>query len=229
MPNAQLDVRLVDLSSLTSIRSFAGEFLADYDRLDVLMNNAGLVSSKQVTTEDGFEQTLQVNHLGHFLLTALLKGLLLASAPSRVVHVASVMHRFSDGNLEDLNWAKGWGSVRTYNLSKLLNVLFSNELANRLQGTGVTSNAAHPGGVASNFGFGAGNAASRLKFITKAVLRSPSNGARTQVRLAADPSLATSTGGYYANSKPKKPSRTARDVDRQRRLWELSEELLGLA
>ena len=232
------DVHVVplDLASFASIRSAADEVLERWDRLDVLVNNAGGILSDRRETAEGYEMTFGVNHLGHFLLTGLLADRLRASAPARVVTVASLAHRMAPGGLtwSDLQRERRYVATVAYNESKLANVLFTMELAERLAGTGVTATCCHPGGVRSEFG-GAEDTRG-LERLTMAVGRPflvpPSRGAAPLVRLAADPDLegvtgAYFTGGYLPGVHQRTPSRAARDPEAARRLWELSEDLVA--
>ncbi len=229
-----VEVMALDLASTASIRAFAESFLADHPRLDVLVNNAGLILSRRSETEDGFETTFGVNHLGHVLLTELLLDRLKAGAPSRIVIVASDAHKFAlDGlKFDDLQCHGRYWSYRVYGRSKLANVYFMRALARRLEGTGVTVNAVHPGSVATRF---ARDGDTRLSTaLTTAVARpfsrTPEEGARTQVRVASDPELSGVTGTYFCNSEPadERLSRVARDDEAAERLWVVSRELLGL-
>jgi len=231
--SSRVELMDLDLADFASIRSFAAELLARFDRLDVLVNNAGGIISDRVHTAQGFEMTFGANHLGHFLLTELLLDRLVQSAPSRVVTVASIAHRFALSGLsfDDLQGDLGYSSMDAYAKSKLANILFSNELARRLEGTGVTSNALHPGGVRSGFGKSDHNRGiDRIAMVVGApFLRSPKGGAKTTVYLASSPAVAGATGGYYVRSKRHTPSKRARDTDAARRLWEESESLVAQA
>lgn len=223
----------LDLSSFASIRAFAAWFLAAYDRLDVLVDNAGLILDLRRETAEGFEETFGVNHLGHFLLTDLLLDRLVASAPSRVVVLSSVAHRFALGGLDrhDLQHEHSFNSMEVYAQSKLANVQFALELARRLEGTGVTVNAVHPGNIRSGFGGDgdSGTIGALVKVFGRFVLRSPKAGAKTPILLASsdDPGIAGVTGGYFSHGRRWKPSRAARDVDAARWLWDESERLVA--
>ena len=229
-----VEVMALDLASTASIRSFAVAFLDTHPRLDVLVNNAGLILSERTETEDGFETTFGVNHLGHVLLTDLLLDRLVASAPARIVVVASDAHKFAlDGlNFDDLQCHGHYWSYRVYGRSKLANIYFMRALAKRLEGTGVTVNAVHPGSVATRF---ARDGDTRLTTaittaVARPVSRTPEEGARTQVVVAAGPALEGVSGSYFCNSKAddKRLSRIARDDAAAERLWVLSRELLDL-
>ena len=230
----RVEVMALDLASIASIRSFAEGFLAAHPRLDVLVNNAGLILSERTETEDGFETTFGVNHLGHVLLTDLLLDRLKASAPSRIVVVASEAHKFAlDGlKFDDLQCHGHYWSYRVYGRSKLANILFTRALAKRLEGTGVTVNAVHPGSVATRFGRDGDTSLTTAltTFVARPFSRTPEEGARTQVRVASDPELAEVSGAYFTNSEQadRRLARAARDDDAAERLWAVSRELLGL-
>lgn len=195
--NQQIFYRHLDLASMHSIRQFVAGFSAEESRLDVLINNAGLTGPRQLT-EDGFEMQIGVNHMGHFLLTNLLLDLLKKSAPSRILTLTSVLHRFGKINRMDLNSEKTYRSFCVYSNSKLANVLFTRELSKRLTGTGVTANSVNPGPVHSNFSRG-------IKFIVKILwlpvsyflFKDAAAGAQTSIRVAVDPKLESVTGKYF--------------------------------
>ncbi len=219
----------LDLASLAGVRRFAAEFLASHPRLDVLINNAGLVLGERSETEDGFETTFGVNHLGHFLLTDLLLPRLKESAPSRIVVLSSDAHRaaFRGLDFDDLHARRSYRGLPVYCRSKLANLLYTVELADRLRGTGVTVNAVHPGIVASEFG-GAddvGGMFGSLFKLSSLISITPEKGARTSVHLASAPELADVSGKYFVRSKQRRPSRAALDRGAALRLWEVSEQL----
>ena len=231
-PDAKVDVMELDLSRLAGVRSFASDFSARHPKLDVLVNNAGLVLDKRTETEDGYETTFQVNHLGPFLLTNLLLDNLKAAAPSRIVNVASTAHRGAKLDFDDLQTEHGGGfrSMRVYGTTKLCNILFTRELARRLAGTGVTANSLHPGTVRTGFGKDgdvSGLFAIGIK-IGGVFFKSPAQGARTSIHVASSPDLEDVTGEYFANRRVSKPSKAAQDDEAARRLWDVSEQLVGL-
>jgi len=230
VPSARVEVMTADLSSLEQVRRLGEDVLARHDRLDVLINNAGVISTRRRLTADGLEVTFATNHLGPFLLTGLLRGLLERSAPARVVTVASAAHK----QVRTIPWADlphGGPAVggQAYAVSKLLNVLFTTELANRLAGTGVTANCLHPGFVRSALGRDVGGGLGALVRLALLLRPGPAAGAQTPVYLASSAQAAAVTGGYFIKCKPASPSALAIDARAAARLWQLSEELTGLA
>jgi NAD(P)-dependent dehydrogenase (short-subunit alcohol dehydrogenase family) len=221
-----------DLADLSSVRRGAAEIMEQAPRLDVLVNNAGLILTERSETVDGYEATFATNHLGPFLLTNLLLPRLKASAPSRVVNVASTAHSAARKGLpfDDLQTTSRYAGMRVYGESKLANVLFTVELARRLDGSGVTANSLHPGTVRTGYGAD-GDARGLLALgikIGKPLFLSPAKGARTSVFLASSPDVEGVSGKYFVKCKEKKPRRQGQDVDAARRLWQVSDELVGL-
>jgi NAD(P)-dependent dehydrogenase (short-subunit alcohol dehydrogenase family) len=217
-----------DLSSLAGMRKLAEDVLARCDRLDVLVNNAGITLMKRTTTDDGFETTFAVNHLAYFVVTGLLLPLLRRSTPARIVSVASDMHQFGQIDLDDLQNEKSYRGLRVYGQSKGANILWNLELARRLEGTGVTANCLHPGGVRTNLGRGNSAILDLLQRALTVVMKSPEQGAQTSIWLASSPDVEGVSGRYYASCREKRPASWARDPHTARRLWEISEELTGL-
>ncbi len=224
---ADLTLMQLDLARLADVRTFASDFLARFDRLHVLVNNAGLMLDKRSTTEDGFETTFQVNHLAPFLLTNLLLDRMKVSAPARIVNVASVAHRGNTIDFDDLQSEKGFRGMRVYGQSKLCNILFTHELARRLAGTGVTANALHPGTVRTGVAKETGLLSLGMK-LGGLFFLSPAKGARTSIYLASSPEVEGKTGGYWARCKPATASAAAMDDETAQRLWEISADLVGL-
>src|SRR6185503_442462 len=220
---ATVDVFMADLSSQAAVRKLAGEVLARYPRLDVLINNAGAMYARRQATEDGIELTWAVNHLAPFLLTTLLLDRLKEGAPARVVTTASAAHQGARITFEDLNAARSYRSFERYGQTKLANILFTRELARRLEGTGVSASCFHPGLVATGFNRNNGLLMDLGMTILKPVSRSPEKGAETLVWLATSPEAATVNGGYYFDKEHVTPSAEAQDMDAARRLWEVSE------
>lgn len=224
--NADVHVMQVDLANKASILAFARAFEARFDRLDILVDNAGVWSRERRTTADGFEATFGVNHLGTFLLTIELLPLLRKSAPARVVVVSSAMHYRATMKWDDLQFGtRSYGATAAYNQSKLANVLFANALARRLEGTGVTVNAVHPGPVATEL---VRELPEPLRTLWGWFTLSPRDGARTSLHVALAEETATVTGAYFEKSRTKKAAKVAHDVEAQERLWQLSERLLGV-
>ncbi|MEX2393726.1 MAG: SDR family oxidoreductase [Actinomycetota bacterium] len=229
-PDADVDVMSLDLASFGSVRSFAKEFRDRCDRLDVLINNAGLMQSERSMTADGNETTFQVNHLGPFLLTNLLLDKIKASAPSRIVNVASTAHRGGRLDFDDLQSEQSFRGMRTYGTSKLCNILFTRELARRLEGTGVAVNSLHPGTVRTGFARD-GDATGIMSIgvrLAAPFFMSPAQGAKTSVYLASSPEVEGKSGLYWARCKVARPAAAAQDDESARRLWDVSERLSGL-
>jgi NAD(P)-dependent dehydrogenase (short-subunit alcohol dehydrogenase family) len=225
-----IDVEQLDLAALDSIRAFVERFPPD--RLDVLINNAGVMTGKRLETPDGFEWTFGVNHLGPFLLTNLLTDRMLAGAPSRVITVASENYRRAKDGLDfdDLQATRRFGSNRAYANSKLANILFTIELERRLGGSGLAAKALHPGVVGTSFAQGAEG--SKLMGATMRVLKpflaTPARGAATSVHLATASDEEIGRGLYWAAADVKDRLPIASDEAAARKLWDLSAELVGL-
>ena len=225
---ANVHFLLADLSSLAQVRRLADEFKRRYSRLDVLVNNAGAVNMARQETVDGYELTFALNHLSYFLLTSLLLDLLKASAPSRIVNVSSNAAQGGRINFDDIEGRRGYSGFGAYSQSKLANILFTFELARRLQGTGVTVNALHPGFVATNFGHNNGGFMTRgIQLIQRFAAIKPDQGAATQIYLASSPEVEGVSGRYFVKSKPAKAPKAAYDEAAAHRLWELSERMVG--
>ncbi len=230
---AEVAVGNLDLASLDSVRTFGAEFLRDHSALDVLINNAGVMAGKRRETPDGFEWTFGVNHLGHFLLTALLTDRLVAGAPTRIINVSSDAHRSAKTGLDfdDLQMRNGYSSSKAYATSKLANILYTVELDRRLRDSGVTARALHPGVVGTNFGKSAEGSKTIAFFMTalKPVLKKPADGARTSVFLATADDAILGAGLYWSDEAPHDPIPPALDPDAAGRLWSASERLVGLS
>ena len=217
----------LDLGEFASIRAFAAAFGERFQRLDVLVNNAGLTTRKRAATKDGLETTFGVNHVGTALLTRELLPVLERSAPARIVVVSSDLHYRGKMAWDDLQQAKGsFRGLAAYNQSKLANVLFTKALARRLQGKGVTVNALHPGVVATEL---TRDYPQAIAAILKLFLISPERGAQCSLYVATSPDLADTTGAYFAKSRAKPASRDARDEEQQERLWGLTEAIIASA
>ena len=200
--NQQVEALLADLASQQQVRELARQFRDRFPRLDVLVNNAGGMWLRRETTVDGLEITVAVNHLAYFLLTHLLLDNLKASVPSRIVNVASGAHRKAALDFDDLMAEQGYNGWRQYCRSKLMNLLFTYELARRLQGTGVTANALHPGWVATGFGGNNGWRGRVWQFVARCFALNAEEGARTIVYLASAPKVAGVSGGYFVRESP---------------------------
>ena len=220
-----VDALIADLSSQADVRRLANEALARYPRIDVLVNNAGALFQRRRVTDDGIELTWALNHLAPFLLTNLLLERLEQSAPARIITTSSDAHRGAHVPFEDLagerSYARGWGR---YGQTKLANILFTSELARRLEGTGVDAYCFHPGLVATGFNRNNGALMSTLMLFVRPFSRKPDHGARTLVWLADAQEPEGHSGGYFVDEHLATPTAEAQDVDAARRLWELSEE-----
>jgi retinol dehydrogenase 14 len=219
---------LADLTVQAEVRTLAEEFGRSHDRLDVLINNAGAVFSKRVETADGLERTLALNHLAPFLLTNLLLGLIKDSAPSRIITVSSEARRGAEIDFDDLQSERKYRGFPVYGKSKLANILFTYELAERLRGTGVTANCVHPGAVSTNFGMNNGGVMVLLFRALKPFMRTPEQGADTLIYLASSPEVEGVSGRYFGDRKVISSFEEPHDVSAQKRLWEASEELTNL-
>jgi NAD(P)-dependent dehydrogenase (short-subunit alcohol dehydrogenase family) len=214
---------------LSEIRRLAGEIEQRIPALHVLVNNAGVVNLSRTTTPDGFESTFAVNHLAYFLLTHLLLPLLERSAPARIVNVASDAHKFGPIDLDDLQSERRYRSMRVYGASKTANLLFTLELAKRLDGRPVTVNALHPGAVATRLGHNNGWLGKLATSLTKPFFLTPAQGAETSIFLASDPSVEQTSGRYFVKKRAVDPLPHASDPVAAKRLWEESARMLGLA
>lgn len=220
---------LCDFASQKSIRALVDELRKSRSRLHILVNNAGSVTANRELTEDGIERTFAVNHLGYFLLTNLLLDVLKKSAPARVVNVASINHLVATMDFDDLGFEKGYFITNAYNRSKLGNVLFTRELARRLQGTGVTVNCLHPGAVSTNIWSHAAWWARPFLSIAKLFMVAPKRGGDAIVFLATSPEVEGMTGGYYERNRLALPSRLARDDALAAKLWDVSAKMVKQA
>ncbi|KAH8294537.1 hypothetical protein KR044_007733 [Drosophila immigrans] len=230
--NQQLFNRTLDLGSLESVRNFVARFKTEETRLDLLINNAGIMACPRSLTADGYEQQFGVNHLGHFLLTNLLLDRLKQAAPSRIVVVSSAAHLFGRINREDLMSERNYGKfIGAYSQSKLANILFTRKLSKLLQHTGVTVNCCHPGVVRTELNRhfeGPTWVKSSIQMLGLYFMKSPRAGAQTSLRLALDPSLEGSSGNYYSDSMQFPLVPWARNIETADWLWRESEKLVGL-
>jgi len=219
------DVLVADLSSRSEVRRLAREVRERTPRLDLLVNNAGAIFEERKVSADGLEMTFALNHLAYFLLTLELLPLLEEGSTSRIVNVSSVAHERGTIDFDDLQGERGYSMWKAYQQSKLANVLFTRELARRLGGRGVSTNALHPGVIASGFGRNGRGVFSRLVALGAPFLASPEKGARTTLHVATAPELRGVTGRYFSGYREKTPSRAARDAAAALRLWQISENL----
>lgn len=224
--NSNVESMLADLSVQKDIRHFAEQFMRRYQRLDVLVNNAGAFNYKRQETIDGIEKTFAVNYLGHFLLTKLLLDTMKASAPSRIINITSGIHVMGHINFDDLNSRQRYSGARAYSQAKLAVVLFTYELARLLEGTDVTVNVVNPGLVATNFGLQGSKITSFLKRLIDIFSQSPEQGAQTQIYLATSPEVEHITGKYFEKKKSVGSSKASYEGTTARRLWQVSNELI---
>jgi NAD(P)-dependent dehydrogenase (short-subunit alcohol dehydrogenase family) len=229
--NQDIDLVVFDLASLVSTEAGASAINDGCERIDVLVNNAGVVLSDRTETVDGFESTFAINHLGPFLLTQRLLERIIASGPSRIVNVSSTAHRSARHGMpfDDLQSTERYSSMRVYGQSKLANILFTTELARRLQGTRTTANCLHPGVVATGYGRD-GDTHGFMNFglnVIKPFILTAEKGARTSVYLASSPEVAEISGAYFIKCKQRQPSKAAQDDTAAARLWSVSEELIA--
>ncbi len=226
-PGIEISYFLADLSSLKEIRELAEEVKKNYNKLDVLINNAGSIFDGRKTSADGYEYTFAFDHLSPFLLTGLLLDLLKKGAPSRIITVSSSAHRSGKIAFDDLMLEQSYSSFRAYSQAKIANVLFTYELARRLEGKDITSNALHPGVVNTHFG-------NEFKGVLKALMKlmrpffiSPEKGAETSIYLASSQEVQGMTGRYFMKKKPVKSAPLTYDLKTAEKLWKVSEELTG--
>lgn len=223
--NENVDLMLADLSVQEEIYELAQAFHNKYDRLDVLVNNAGAFFMNRQESADGLEMTFALNHMGYFILTNLLLDMLKAGAPARIVNVSSGAHHGASIDFDDLQHEESYSGFDVYGESKLMNILFTYELARRLEETGVTVNCLHPGFVGSNFAKNNGLLARIAMTVLHLFARSSEKGAETPIYLASSPEVEDVSGKYFMDKEPKRSSRASYNEDTARRLWEVSESL----
>lgn len=227
--NKSIDLMICDLSSMNTIRDFASAFKSKYNRLDVLINNAGAVISDRQITDDGFERTLAVNYLAPFLLTHELLPLLKDSAPSRVLNLSSGLAKRANVNLDDFQSESRYKSMNVYGSAKLKVIMYTYEMARRLEDTNVSVNVVLPGFVATNLGRSSGSRSSRIMFgMMKPFQLSPKEGAETSVYVATSPEIEGVGGKCFAKKKETETSEESYNVDLQKQLWDITVNLLGL-
>jgi NAD(P)-dependent dehydrogenase (short-subunit alcohol dehydrogenase family) len=228
-PDVNHAIYYADLSRVAEVKRVAADIAAKEPRIDVLINNAGALFSSRQLTSEGLELTFATNHLSYFVMTYGLRDRLRASAPARVVNVASDAHKGRKLDFSDLQSAKSYRGFPVYGQSKLCNILFTRELARRWAGSGVTANSLHPGFVSTRFGDQSGGLLSFGVRVAKTFAISPEKGAETIVYLASSDEVATANGLYYYKCRPATPTKEAQDDDSARRLWQESEKLAGIA
>jgi len=226
-PGATIDLLVADLSTTAAIRALAAEFQAKYDRLDVLLNNAAVLTSRRRETPEGIEMQFFVNHLAYFLLTGLLMETLLVSRSARIINVASTAQSSGVIDFDDLQMKRQYRGWQAYANTKLMNILFTYELSRRLDGTGVTANCLHPGVIRTKL---LRNFSSVLQVawdVTGKFFKQPEDGAETPVYLASSPEVAGVTGQYFRYCRTMGTCEASYDRETQRRLWDESERLTG--
>ena len=226
-PGAAHAIHYADLSRLSEMKRVGREIATAEARVDVLINNAGAIFSRREVTEDGLELTFATNHLSYFVLTQSLRDKLVASAPARVISTSSHAHKGAKLNFDDLQLEKGYSGFKAYGRSKLCNILFTRELARRLEGTGVTANCLHPGFVATRFGDQSQGFTSRVFGFLKNFAIPPEKGAETIIYLASSEAPAKVNGAYFYKCRETEPSREARDDEAAGRLWRETERVAG--
>ena len=224
--NDSVSLLLADLSSQTAVRNLAAEFTATYPSLHVLINNAGIIPKRRTVTEDGLETQFAVNHLACFLLNNLLLDKLKANASARIINVSSKVHERASIDFDNLQSERSYRPTHVYAWTKLANVLFTYELARRLEATRVTANCLHPGPVATDLM--AGYMPSVPRFMMKIIAHSPQNAAQTSLYLATSPDVEGVSGKYFVNQESALSSKASYDRTAARRLWEVSAKLTGL-
>lgn len=227
VPGGVTDVFVADLSSQAEIRRLAAEVRKTYPRLDVLVNNAGAIFDRREETVDGIERTWALDHLGYVLLTLELLDFLKASAPARIVNVSSAAHARETVDFDDLEGRKKFSAIKAYSQAKLGNVLFTKALARRLDGTGVTVNALHPGVINTGFAKNTGGLLGFAWGLLRPFLKAPSQGAATSLFLATSPSVEGVSGRYFSRSAELPSSEVSRDEGVQERVWEISLRQVG--
>jgi len=227
--NDEIDGFEADLSSQAHVRRVAAEVLERYPRLDILVNNVGGLWAHRHVTEDGLERTFALNHLAPFLLTSLLVDRMVAEGSGRIVIVTSSAEALGRIDFDDLQSTKSYSGQRAYNQSKLANVLFTYELARRLYDTAVTANAVHPGVTRTGFAVADQPKSYSMSWMARPFMRSPERGADTVVWAASSSELDGVTGGYFHDRRPKRSSERSHDEAIAKRLWRVSEELVGIS
>ncbi len=225
--NTSIDYFICDLSVQEEVYRVAADIKNKYDKIDVLINNAGLIVNDRILTPDGIEYTFALNHLGYFLLTGLLLESLNNASPSRIINVSSEAHKVGKINYDDLTGEKKYKPMVAYCQSKLANILFTKGLAKKIEGSGITVNTLHPGSVKSSFGSDLTGLLGFLMKLSRPFLISPEKGAQTLIYLASSPEVEGITGKYFVKKRIKNSSRLSNDETVANKLWKVSEELTG--
>ncbi len=226
--NKNIDLQVIDLSDLNSVRKTAEKINQNYKQIDVLINNAGASFIKRELSADGYEKTFAINHLGHFLLTNLLLDKLKKAESARIINVSSIAHIKGYINFDDLNAEKNYKGMPAYRRAKLANILFTNELAGKLKNTEITVNSLHPGIIRTNFTQNAGFLINTIAKLVAPFLTSPAKGAETSIYLASSDKVSGITGKYFVNCKIKDTNEEAKNEEIAKRLWKISEKMTGL-
>jgi NAD(P)-dependent dehydrogenase (short-subunit alcohol dehydrogenase family) len=225
--NTQVEFIAADLSTKAGVQEVAHEFKKRHTRLDVLLNNAGAIFMSRQVSSDGIEMTIALNHLNYFHLTILLLDVLKASSPARIVSVSSAAHRGGKINFDDIQFKKGYSGMKAYSQSKLANVLFTYEMARKLEGTKVTANALHPGFVDTGFAKNNGGLVKFAMGLLKPMQRKVDEGAQTSIYLASSPEVEGVSGKYFADSKAVDSDPASYDKAAAEKLWQLSLEMIA--
>jgi NAD(P)-dependent dehydrogenase (short-subunit alcohol dehydrogenase family) len=225
--NEQIEFIAADLATKQGIEYVANEFIKRYSRLDVLLNNAGAIFLSRQVSADGIEMTFALNHLNYFYLTTLLLDVLKGSQPARVINVSSAAHLGAKLNLNDIQLRRGYTPMKAYSQSKLANILFTYELARKLVGTEVTSNALHPGFVNTGFAKNNGSLAKFAMLLLSPFQKKVDKGAQTSIYLASSPEVETVSGKYFVHCKSVESDPLSYDKPLAKRLWQLSLDMLA--
>jgi NAD(P)-dependent dehydrogenase (short-subunit alcohol dehydrogenase family) len=223
--NSNIELMLADFRSMKSIRNMASEFKTRHDRLHVLLNNVAIIPTKRRVTPDDLEEQFEVNHISHFLLTHLLLDAIKASSPSRIINTSSGIHGRGKIDFEDLQSKRKYNAHNVYGATKLMNILFTYELARRLDGTGVTVNAYTPGFSKTRLDR---EYSALMRAMVSLMAKKPEKGAMTAIYLATSPDVEKVTAGYFQNMKSIESSQLSYDRDVRLRLWNISEKITGL-
>jgi NAD(P)-dependent dehydrogenase (short-subunit alcohol dehydrogenase family) len=227
--NARVECLIADLASQRDVKALVDQVRARYPKLNVLINNAGVITSRRMLTCDGIETQWAVNHLAYYIIAESLAETLVANAPARIINVASDAHYDGRIDFTDISGGSRYWAPRAYSQSKLANVLHAYDLSRRLTGTGVTANCLHPGVIASNFGLNNHDWLGSCIWIRNRFIRGSRDGARTSIYLASSRDVADVSGVYFAECMPKKSSPRSHDIGLQLRLREISEQMTHIA